>query len=363
MKRLYIIIFCFYLTFLFGNIDKFGGNDNRHYGTSEGITEIDDTDVEITDTEPYTVDDGGITKEDGDHSTGSYTNNEPVYNYVNNIAQSIKQDTVAPGDTTRPTGSDPLHTYRYTNDLGSSRTLKGKVAVYCFFIDDNESSWQTRECEDFYEYQIIPGLDFLKKQAEKWGVGIEFSVALFTPESAAFSLKYDGTVDAGISDVGSNKDIFEQITKNMGYSDASAFVRAEDAENLYDDAIFLIIINKYGRSYTRNLYNEGTEYYLDDAVPEICVVFSGGAEDVSPYECSATLAHEILHLFGAEDYYGDIRRPLANRYYFFDIMLLNTRNIRRLKVGDMTAFCVGWTDELPELCLDETWVSGRFEEL
>ena len=276
------------------------------------------------------------------------------------IIQSVKQDT-AVKNPQRPMGNDHLHIYRYLNDIGSSRTLSGNITVHCFFVDDDETCWTQSECERFLNRQIVPGLDFIKNQGESWGIQLDFKVKSYCGETEDFSLKYNGTVNTNLMEGGATTDILEQIAANMGYSSASDFVIYDDKNDEHTDAVYLTVIKKTGRSYTVNLYNEENSYYLDDDIAEHCVIFAGDGGFAFPYRNSSTVAHEILHLFGAEDYYGQIRLPIANEYYYYDIMTLNTYNIKRLEVGSMTAFTVGWTDEIPELCYDEIWIESRFE--
>ena len=73
---------------------------------------------------------------------------------------------------------------------------------------------------------------------------------------------------------------------------------------------------------------------------------------------SATITHEILHLFGAEDYYKPYDRlVLAEKYYINDIMLLDSYRLSRLDIGTYIGYCIGWTDQIPEICYNEKWYS------
>ena len=46
---------------------------------------------------------------------------------------------------------------------------------------------------------------------------------------------------------------------------------------------------------------------------------------------------------------------LARRYYPNDLMLGANYNIRTNRIGDATAFYIGWTDEFPEVLGREDW--------
>jgi hypothetical protein len=71
---------------------------------------------------------------------------------------------------------------------------------------------------------------------------------------------------------------------------------------------------------------------------------------------AATIAHEILHLFGAEDYYTpNARKALANKTYPKDIMLEARDDVSKNDIGDLTAYSIGWTDVAPEICSNPKW--------
>ncbi len=262
-------------------------------------------------------------------------------------------------------GQDALHQHRVFNDIGSSRELCGQISVYCYFVNDNESRWTAAECDAFMLEQIRPALAFISAQAKQWQVELTFDVIGYYEPAAEFSLDYDGIVNRDLMNGGSTKDIFNQMAVNMGYEYDCAFTVLDDSRHTHNDTIYLTLLNKRGRSYTRNLYVKGPRYYTDNYIAEHCVIFSRDIDavfwDLSPRERSATIAHEILHLFGAEDYYKPMREALADEHYFYDIMTLNTRNISRLQIMDMTAFSLGWTDAVPALCHNAQWKAGLQE--
>ncbi len=279
-------------------------------------------------------------------------------------AESSYDDTqsIAPA---RPIGQDKLHEYRNSHDMGSSRHLRGRVIVHCFFVDDNESSWTAEQSDRFLNEQIKPALEMIIAESKQWNINLTFDIKSYCNERADFSLKYNGTVNKDLMDGGSTKDIFNQMAVNMGYASDIDFTISDDASGGYTDSIYLTLINKKGRSYTRNIYVSGNAYYIDNDVSEHCIIFSQDLDAwvsyIAPKSRSATVAHEVLHLFGAEDYYKSQREDLAEQYYYYDIMTLSTRDISKLKIMEMTAFSIGWTNDVPELCYNSQWVGGRFE--
>ena len=299
-------------------------------------------------------------------TSNSYTSEKDIpiddKGYSENGQDNSNNNSV--GEITRAVGNDKNHIYRSAYDMGSCRFLSDQVYVYCFFVDDNESSWNAKESDEFINEQINPALDFLINQAKIWNINLSFNIKSFCKDSASFSLKYNGIINKDLMNGGSTKDVFKQITNNMGYLSEKDYSQKQDEINRSADTIYLTFINKNGRSYTRNLYNEDAAYYIDDETPEYSVIFSKNIDSfssvITPKERSATIAHEILHLFGGEDYYSNKRLPLANKFYFYDIMTLNTYNISQLQLMEMTAFSIGWTDIILDICYNQSWIDGRF---
>ena len=88
---------------------------------------------------------------------------------------------------------------------------------------------------------------------------------------------------------------------------------------------------------------------------EYCLIFTGFT-DTSYDSASDTVAHETLHLFGAEDYYyPDSRKALAKQVYPTDIMLCAMSDLAYFTLDSYTAYCVGWTDTAPEVCSNPAW--------
>ncbi len=76
-------------------------------------------------------------------------------------------------------------------------------------------------------------------------------------------------------------------------------------------------------------------------------------------DMAATLAHEIMHLYGGEELYTSrARYEMAMKLYKNDIMCLEARDLRLLNVGGFTAYAVGWTDGTPGVCGYDAWYRG-----
>lgn len=239
--------------------------------------------------------------------------------------------------------------------LANCRKLEGNPVVVLIFIDDNESHWSGDEVLTFTQEHILVGLDYLEKNAKKWGVHLDFVIESYSTPFSGYEIKYEGTVNRNLLIGGSTKDVLDHAATDIGCNSNWDLYSYYKSKYPNDDIIFLNFLNKSGRSYTRNCISTG---YLDYS--EHCVIFadylgysSNTRKDGSR---ASTVAHEILHLFGAEDYYSLANREaLANKKYPNDIMLWQYDDIEDNLIGDCTAFSIGWTDIVPQVCYDDKW--------
>ncbi len=233
---------------------------------------------------------------------------------------------------------------------GNCETLSGNFTVALFFVGDDESDWSEDEVEEYTEATVLPALEFVKKQADSWGVEVDFSVwrfaSCFDPE---LDLQYDGVVYHSDSEGGSSEDVMERMSESFGYEYELGLYRALEASRQDFGVIPFFILDKTGRScaftYASVSGVYGSEYAL---------LFSERTDGRDP--TPATFAHELLHLFGAEDMYiPNERAALARRLYSEDIMYMKTTDIKRMNVGEFTAYALGWTDKAPQVCQNEQW--------
>ncbi len=231
------------------------------------------------------------------------------------------------------------------------RNLKGAPLVVLLFIDDDESNWTSEEVTDYTNRYIFEGLKYLEDKAKEWGVDLNFRVESYSTPLSEYTLKYEGCVIKDLRINGSSKDVLEQAALDMGYSsDWELYSKFKTDYADGNDVIFLTFLDKPGKSYARHANSTGKSSYS-----EHCVIFSDYLEGGS-FGCrSSTVAHELLHLFGAEDYYDGYREILAYQTYPKDIMLWMPKEIYQNEIGDFTAYTVGWTDSIPQICYNEYW--------
>ncbi len=266
---------------------------------------------------------------------------------------AIAADTLSP-DPIKGYLEDPVDPFRTSYDLGACRQLEGDPYFLCIFLDDDDSSWTQWEVDSFLQNKFNPGLNFLIQQASYWGAYLEFNSGYYVSDSE-ITARYDGSVGDFNGDL--QVDVLEQAALSLGFSSAQNMHEVLVEWTGKEQIAYTIILNKPGRSYAySDWYNDGND------ILEYCVLFAKPSYvDNLVYDCPpATVAHELLHLFGAEDYYAEgydrvQREQLANAYYPNDLMLRCYYEIYYNNVGQFTAYCVGWTDETPYVCYEDGW--------
>ena len=258
------------------------------------------------------------------------------------------------------TKGKPGNEYRPAYDLGGAKVLEGRPYVLALYVDDNESSWDSNTVSYSWNNKILPGLAFLEEWAAKWGVGLDVQEgSYYTGMSDGVRVKYNGTIYDNLGQkegADYSRDILEQISVSLGFQDPNDMDRFIREFSGASDVVYLVMVNKDGRSYampdTRHDGEEQLEY---------CMIYSYGKD--YEYELRVgTVSHEILHCFGAEDSYYENgnntnRSALAAQYYPHDIMLTVDWNIADNWVHEITAYSVGWLKTMPSLCYDSRWWS------
>ncbi len=290
------------------------------------------------------------------HTTQNGRSTETTFAPTGNTTRTGMATESTPSTTTGTDAEEPsrdelvgVNALRVDYDLGTCRNLSGDVSVILFYMDDFESSWTDEEIIAFTEKEIKPGLSFLEKEAKKRGVELHLSI-----QQRYSSLFYDDDVVLSVRETGlATIDVLQQAAVCLNYRTDDEMISAfKDAYGT--EVICLTIFNKNGTAYAINPHRGAT---LE--VVEHCIIFASDLNSTGndPVGSQASVvAHELLHLFGAEDFYTTAsRKALAKAYYSADIMLSAKYYIIANNIGDATAFYIGWTDEVPALLYDENW--------
>jgi len=245
-------------------------------------------------------------------------------------------------------GLDEIDRLRPDYNLGTCRNLKGKVAVALFFMADFESEWTSEEMTKFTDNEIKPGLEFLEKQAERYGVDLEFSI-----EVVATSVPYySEVITDSKKEGGATVDVLEQVADYLEYSSAAEMIRSFKA-SYGEEVVCYTIFNKSGISYAINP-PRGSSSDVD----EHCVFFtySDGPREKDEGAQASVIAGQLLYLYGAESYSASpSRKGMAKWFYRNDVILNQNYYIKTNDICEVTAFYIGWTDKVPDIMYNKGW--------
>ena len=254
--------------------------------------------------------------------------------------------------------------YRPAYNRGTCYDLSGSVTVLCLHVNDDESSWTAEDVKKFDENVIFPGIEFVNEQAALWGVDLNMTPGRYgksggEDDGEVATVHYDGIIPTLLDGGHTDRDgIIDNMAKMLGFSSTEKFYEYTQRITGTDQVVIMVLVNKDGRSHA------GVDTIDDDGNQiESYVVYTSLNGNKTR---SGTVAHELLHAFGAEDLYEEgstgeraTRAAIAKKYWPNDIMLIG--GWRGTEIVDAyTAYAVGWTDKVPEVCTSEEFWEGHW---
>jgi len=224
---------------------------------------------------------------------------------------------------------------------GSARALDGKIYVLTCYV--SETGWSDEEVES-YSAMIQEAEDWLATQARAYGKEVSFvnaTAGLDTP------LLFDEIVSGnGVGD--EPVDLVYKVMNKMGYASGLDYISWLNDTIDCDGCLVLLVANKSGRGYSmayKDLY-DSKMYFLEGVM-----LYTSYEEGVP--SCAAGIAHEMCHVFGAEDLYATfIQTPeneaRARQLFPDDIMLRVSYDINSQKIDKLTAWLIGLTDDMEQ---------------
>ena len=251
-------------------------------------------------------------------------------------------------DATIP--SDQIDSYRDEYNLGTCKELSGDVSVALFYMEDFESSWTNEEMEQFTHNEVEPALAFLEREALKYGIYLDLHISIIYE-----NLFYDGEVVTNSKETGTvSSNTLSQVANRIGFSNTTEMLYHFRTQYQTDEVICFTIFNKNGNGYG---INPPRRYVYD--IDEHCVLFAQTLypeENIRSGSQASIIACDTLYLFGAESFYSNAdRKRLAKKYFPSDIMLTQQYDVRYNTIDEVTAFYIGWTDDVPEILLNKDW--------
>ncbi len=208
---------------------------------------------------------------------------------------------------------DPSNVFLNARNMGDAKFLKGNVLFAVIFAESEDSKWVGSGKETFILLQEREA-EIIEAEAEKYGVSLDIEFASFTASVSEeldlfdnASWKREAIISSGLPEKDTIKYLKEQYNK--------------------DEAVIIFAVRGEGRSFAHSQTK------------------INGLECAFVYTLDSAFRHEILHLFGAKDfYYPESVRSIAEEY-FPDSVMLDSKNT---SVDSFTAYLIGWCDEPDE---------------
>ncbi len=202
-------------------------------------------------------------------------------------------------------------------NAGASKKLLGNVDLLTVLLKRSRDDWSAQTQNGYYA-AVKEAAELIMKEAARYGASLRIrSFHLETTVSPTASPK-DGCA----------------LVKDYFHKDTVAELQEHYKKTMKADAIPVILaFNEAGRSFA---FKKNTAESFD--TQEISVLFFKDGGD--PTDTRHTIAHELLHQFGAIDYYfpEEVKRT-AQKYIGDSIM-----GIGKPVVDDLTAYLIGWKD-------------------
>ena len=228
--------------------------------------------------------------------------------------------------------------------------LRGNVALVSLFVGADGRAWSDEEIARHLASLERAGR-WMEEEAGRYGVavGVGVSNTYFavdgetTPEAEVVVAQSGGEVGLFEADMTVRAlALMSRAAASMGFRDAVDFVQEVSARLPETVVAWLLHLRMAGRSYAVPL--DRTE--LDGVSLAFCHARQANFTEPlirPPVPRAGVLAHEILHLFGAQDKYG---WPLSHfptgAVSRRDVMRLDSERLSNLRVDPLTAKELGW---------------------
>ena len=225
-------------------------------------------------------------------------------------------------------------TQKEKNELSQQNhnSLYGNIHTLCFFIDTKNDEWTEEEVEH-YLLELESSQYWLAEEASVYGVELNFINDFFQTVEEIIH----------VPNVTMNNSwrLMEEVMLQMSYKDYKDFLNFQQFDLQNNKLSVLFFVKSNNRSHARNYRSKDN---LDTA---IIYAKSTYGMRTSHY----VISHELLHLFGAWDLYQGESQTLNQaqklKELFPNSIMINTwSNQEFLEVDELTAFLVGWSEEV-----------------
>lgn len=218
-----------------------------------------------------------------------------------------------------------LQPYSILNiNVGSAKILKGTVSVFHLFMNSSSSQPWDEITRNKTMEKVQMAESWLIREARRFNQTVDFQNIILSD----IRMEYKQVIPEFCNYYAGLPTFEKMIDANVG----SSQIYKESEKNY--NTVLVVHISKIFRSFACPTY---VALKPNSNLPEFCVV--------SSHESPAVYAHEMLHLFGADDYYSEfssIMQKYRSEFLSHSIMFNARISLDDLRVDGLTAQNVGW---------------------
>lgn len=230
-------------------------------------------------------------------------------------------------------------TWGNTWNVGSAKKLQGSLYLLEVWLTMPGTTW------DYNEMCVVQGkinsaVEWLTNTAARYGKRLDVTQGTYAGDG------YKGIPISGLpksyAEACNSGNLLVRALNIIGYSDMMACYNQLHDDMQCSNVAVLIIINNNGWSCANQYSTAHTLYGYESYFLENAFIF----RTVDGVPCSSqTIAHELLHLFGAWDMYepqvSAAAAGWARTYYPNEIMLTISKPLEEQTISPLTAWLTG----------------------
>lgn len=238
----------------------------------------------------------------------------------------VDETTTTPGGTeeTIPEEIKNVFALRGKN-VGCSVKLRGRVVLIAFLINDGGSRWD-RESEEV-----------LVSSLKQVSANLMHTSGLNRDELDIAYAYCQVTVPYTVGKHNSSRFV-QDVLRQFGYEDIQSYQKHYESKFHRDEACVSFVFNKSFRSYAVSVKAAEVTHREGPGGNEYSIVAFNPKD---PQKSQRTFIHELMHQFGAVDYYYPERLAIEAEHYFPGSIMNSGETI-----DDVTRYVIGWTDSL-----------------
>lgn len=212
-------------------------------------------------------------------------------------------------------------------------SLTDEVKILNVFVETSEGAWEDDEI-DYTLEEYAAAQDWIVDEAEFHGQDLEFNEDYFSQNNGS-TIFLERTPNRGDSPIRT----INSVMKKLNYRDLEDFMDYNRVTMKEDKFKILLFVKSNNRSHAYNFWS------MSDV--DLAIVYC--RHTMGSLTGRYTIAHEILHQFGAWDLYigqsqTEASASNAMERWPHSIMINTHRNQDQLIVDELTAWRIGWAE-------------------